>query len=236
MAEFANWNGHSFIVDAHTIRSFTGLTITGSQETEDKTSDKQKYIAAKHSNPIEMTMTVELNAHLGCDVQAEAFAFVEDARSGKSGYFYMGGKKLVNCPLMLISAQISETVIIANAKWTRCKVALTLKQCDKYAGSGASGTSGTGSSGSGSSTTKQSVKVSTSLIQTAIDMGKTIVSNATSNAKNSGLAEAKQISAAITAANAVKTSAQAASKAIKKITTTTPPKGTAGGKMTMMSK
>lgn len=234
MAEFANWNGHSFIVDARTIRSFTGLTITGSQETEDKTGDKQKYVAAKNSNPIEVAMTVELNAHLGCDVQAEAFSFVEDARSGKSGYFYMGGKKLVNCPLMLISAQISETVIIANAKWTRCKVALTLKQCDKYAGSSATGSSGTG----GSDTTKQSVKISTSLIQTAIDVGKTIVSNATPAAKTGGLAEAKQVSTAITAANAVKIGAQVASKAIKGIvqTATTPAKGAAGGKMTMMSK
>lgn len=234
MAEFANWNGHSFIVDARTIRSFTGLTITGSQETEDKTGDKQKYVAAKNSNPIEVAMTVELNAHLGCDVQAEAFSFVEDARSGKSGYFYMGGKKLVNCPLMLISAQISETVIIANAKWTRCKVALTLKQCDKYAGSSATGSSGT----SGSNTTKQSVKISTSLIQTAIDVGKTIVSNAAPAAKTGGLAEAKQVSTAITAANAVKIGAQVASKAIKGIvqTATTPAKGAAGGKMTMMSK
>lgn len=234
MAEFANWNGHSFIVDARTIRSFTGLTITGSQETEDKTGDKQKYVAAKNSNPIEVSMTVELNAHLGCDVQAEAFSFVEDARSGKNGYFYMGGKKLVNCPLMLISAQISETVIIANAKWTRCKVALTLKQCDKYAGSSATGSSGTG----GSNTTKQSVKISTSLIQTAIDVGKTIVSNAAPAAKTGGLVEAKQVTAAITAANAVKIGAQVASKAIKGIvqTVTTPAKGAAGGKMTVMIK
>ena len=97
MAEIASWNGHSFTVSPKLIRGFTGLTIKGSSETEDKTSDGQKYVSRKNSNPSEITLTAELNALTGCDVKNEALKFVDEARSGAKNYFYMGGKKLITC-------------------------------------------------------------------------------------------------------------------------------------------
>lgn len=51
MAEIASWNGHSFTVSPKLIRGFTGLTIKGSSETEDKTSDGQKYVSRKTAIP-----------------------------------------------------------------------------------------------------------------------------------------------------------------------------------------
>lgn len=95
MAEIASWNGHSFTVSPKLIRGFTGLTIKGSSETEDKTSGGQKYVSCKNSNPSEITLTAELNALTGCDVKNEALKFVDEARSGAKNYFYMGGKKLI---------------------------------------------------------------------------------------------------------------------------------------------
>ena len=92
MAEIASWNGHSFSVSPKLIRSFTGLTIKGSSETEDKTSDGQKYVSRKNSNPSEISLTAELNAFTGCNVQNEALKFVEEAQAGATNYLYMGGK------------------------------------------------------------------------------------------------------------------------------------------------
>ena len=134
MAEIASWNGHSFTVSPKLIRGFTGLTIRGSSETEDKTSDGQKYVSRKNSNPSEITLTAELNALTGCDVKNEALKFVDEARSGAKSYFYMGGKKLITCQLMLTEASVSETVIAPNGTWISCKVQLTMKQCTKNDG------------------------------------------------------------------------------------------------------
>lgn len=155
MAEIASWNGHSFTVSPKVIRSFTGLTIKGSSETEDKTSDGQKYVSRKNSNPAEITMTAELNALTGCDVKNEALKFVDEARSGAKNYFYMGGKKLITCQLMLTEASVSETTIAPNGTWISCKVKLTMKQCAKYDGTSSSSSS---ISGSSSSSKKSSTK------------------------------------------------------------------------------
>lgn len=52
MAEIGSWNGHSFTVSPTLIRGFTGLTIKGSSETEDKTSNSQKYVSRKKQQTI----------------------------------------------------------------------------------------------------------------------------------------------------------------------------------------
>ncbi len=158
MAEIASWNGHSFTVSPKLIRGFTGLTIKGSSETEDKTSDGQKYVSRKNSNPSEITLTAELNALTGCDVKNEALKFVDEARSGAKNYFYMGGKKLITCQLMLTEASVSETTIAHNGTWISCKVKLTMKQCAKYDGTGSSSPSSSSSSSSSSGSKKSSTK------------------------------------------------------------------------------
>lgn len=172
MAEIASWNGHSFTVSPKLIRGFTGLTIKGSSETEDKTSDGQKYVSRKNSNPSEITLTAELNALTGCDVKNEALKFVDEARSGAKNYFYMGGKKLITCQLMLTEASVSETTIAPNGTWISCKVKLTMKQCAKYDGSGSSSSSSSSggsrrSSGSKKSSTKKTSTTTTKKTTTA---------------------------------------------------------------------
>lgn len=134
MAEIAAWNGHTFTVSPQLIRSFTGLTIKGSSETENKTGDGQKYVSRKSSSPHEITLTAELNALTGCDVKNEALEFVDEARLGAKNYFYMGGKKLITCQLMLTEASVSETVIAPNGAWVSCKVRLVMKQCTNHDG------------------------------------------------------------------------------------------------------
>lgn len=154
MAEIGSWNGHVFEVAPNIIRGFNSLTIKGSSETDEKVTGGQKYVNRKNGKPAEVGLTILLSALTGSDVQTEAMAFVDEARRGGRGYFYVGGKKLVACPLMLTDAVVSETKIAVNAIWVSCEVKLTLKQCDKYDGEsgGSNGKPGKpGKEGDGSS-------------------------------------------------------------------------------------
>lgn len=218
MAEIASWNGHSFTVSPKLIRGFTGLTIKGSSETEDKTSDGQKYVSRKNSNPSEITLTAELNALTGCDVKNEALKFVDEARSGAKNYFYMGGKKLITCQLMLTEASVSETTIATNGTWISCKVKLTMKQCAKYDGtsSSSSSSSSSGSSGSKKSSTKST---STTTKKTTASTVASVVSKVVNTVKTVATA-VKAATTGVKAASALKT-AVAAVNAAKKTSSTT---------------
>lgn len=225
MAEIASWNGHSFTVSPKLIRGFTGLTIKGSSETEDKTSDGQKYVSRKNSNPSEITLTAELNALTGCDVKNEALKFVDEARSGAKNYFYMGGKKLITCQLMLTEASVSETTIAHNGTWISCKVKLTMKQCAKYDGTGSSSSSSSSSSGSSSSSsgskktsTKKTSTTTTKKTTTAAVVG--AVAGAVAAVAKTATTVVKAVSAASKTASALKTAVAAVNNAKKTSSTT----------------
>ena len=224
MAEIASWNGHSFTVSPKLIRGFTGLTIKGSSETEDKTSDGQKYVSRKNSNPSEITLTAELNALTGCDVKNEALKFVDEARSGAKNYFYMGGKKLITCQLMLTEASVSETTIAPNGTWISCKVKLTMKQCAKYDGSSSSSSSSSSSGSSGSSSgskktsTKKTSTTTTKKTTTAAVVG--AVAGAVAAVAKTATTVVKAVSAASKTASALKTAVAAVNNAKKTSSTT----------------
>lgn len=225
MAEIASWNGHSFTVSPKLIRGFTGLTIKGSSETEDKTSDGQKYVSRKNSNPSEITLTAELNALTGCDVKNEALKFVDEARSGAKNYFYMGGKKLITCQLMLTEASVSETTIAPNGTWISCKVKLTMKQCAKYDGTGSSSSSSSSSSGSSSSSsgskktsTKKTSTTTTKKTTTAAVVG--AVAGAVAAVAKTATTVVKAASTASKTASALKTAVAAVNNAKKTSSTT----------------
>lgn len=214
MAEIGSWNGHSFTVSPTLIRGFTGLTIKGSSETEDKTSSSQKYVARKNSKPSEIALTVELNALTGCDVKNEALKFVDEARSGSKGYFYMGGTKLVACQLMLTEASVSETTIAPNGKWVNCKVKLTMKQCAKYDGTSSSSLSSASSSSSSSSSKKTSTKktsTSTKKTTTTTTVAATVASAVASVASKISSATTK-IASVVSAVNKAKVTSALAKK------------------------
>ena len=195
MAEIASWNGHTFTVSPTLIRGFTGLTIKGSSETEDKTSDSQKYVSRKNAKPSEVAMTAELNALTGCNVRSEAMAFISDARNGNKGYFYLGGEKLLPYPLMLTEASITDTVIAQNGKWVSCKVKLTMKQCEKY-GTSSSGSSGGSSGGSSKKTSTKTTSTFKSALQKVVDAAKNTVKKVADTVQskvNSNISAVKKI-------------------------------------------
>ena len=142
MGEIGRWNRHRFVISADVLRGFNNLNITAGSETEDKESDKQKYVSFKNSKPTQITIDVNLSAQLGCDVRAEAMGMADDASKGVSDYFYVGKEKLVTCKLMLTDASVTEVGITYDGSWTQATVRLTFKQSTKADGSLAAAASG----------------------------------------------------------------------------------------------
>jgi len=153
MAVIGRWNGHKFKISKSMIVGFTGLTVKGSCETKDKDKSKQKYVSRKMGKPSEVSLTVILNAGLGCDVRTDAMKFISDATDGAKDYFYVGNSKLLACKLMLVDASIKETLVGDGNTWIHAEVALTMKQCEK-------GGSSSGSDGKKKKSKKKSVKKS----------------------------------------------------------------------------
>ncbi len=222
MPEVGKWNSHTFVVSPNVIRSFTGLTIKGSSETEDKETGGQKYVSRKSGKPAEISLTVLLSALTGNDVRNEALAFVDEARRGSQGYFYVGGKKLVTCQLMLTDASISETQIASNGVWVGCKVQLTFKQSGKYDGESGGSSSGRGSSGGSSGGSKKtSVKKKTTTSSGILSAVKGAVTGAISAAKKavSAVGAITGISKAVSTIKRITNNAKKQSKTTKKKTT-----------------
>nr|DAW22868.1 MAG TPA: hypothetical protein [Caudoviricetes sp.] len=222
MPEVGKWNSHTFVVSPNVIRSFTGLTIKGSSETEDKETGGQKYVSRKSGKPAEISLTVLLSALTGNDVRNEALAFVDEARRGSQGYFYVGGKKLVTCQLMLTDASISETQIASNGVWVGCKVQLTFKQSGKYDGESGGSSNGGGSSGRSSGGSKKtSVKKKTTTSSGILSAVKGAVTGAISAAKKaiSAVGAIAGISKAVSTIKRITNNAKKQSKTTKKKTT-----------------
>lgn len=222
MPEVGKWNSHTFVVSPNVIRSFTGLTIKGSSETEDKETGGQKYVSRKSGKPAEISLTVLLSALTGNDVRNEALTFVDEARRGSQGYFYVGGKKLVTCQLMLTDASISETQIASNGVWVGCKVQLTFKQSGKYDGeSGGSSSGGRGGSSSSGGSKKTSVKKKTTTSSGILSAVKGAVTGAISAVKKvaGAVGTITGISKAVSTIKRITNNAKKQSQTTKKKTT-----------------
>lgn len=235
MAEIGRWNGHIFEVGPDVIRGFTGLTIKGSSETKDSTSGKEKYISRKNSKPTEVTITVQLNRSMGCEVRDEAIALVEEAYNGKSDYFYVGDYKLVPCQLMLVEAQVKDTVIINGATWQSASVQLSMKQCSKFdtaagSSSGSGGGGGGGRSGGSSrastrrTSTTTTSRVSGALVRVASSttwLSRTASRIANATKKSSGSKDTVKTKAVKSAVKTVNKIVAAAKKVTVKVKKTT---------------
>ncbi|MDO4647637.1 MAG: hypothetical protein Q4B26_03220 [Eubacteriales bacterium] len=122
------WGGHKFIVSNKLINSFSRIEITGSLETEDKEKNKQIYVARKRGKPRKIELTIPLSMFTGCKVKSEAKKYIKQAEEGKADYFYLGGKKLFPCKLILTEAHVKNIKISHSRKWTSCEVTLTLRE------------------------------------------------------------------------------------------------------------
>lgn len=135
MAEIGRWNGLKFEVKSGLVRGFTGLTIKGAVETEDKEKNSIKYVANKARKPTEVSLTVHLDARTGADVRDTAMKLVEKATYGAEDYFYIASKKLVPYKMKLVTADVSEILMTNTGKWICCDVKMSMKQSSLLDGS-----------------------------------------------------------------------------------------------------
>ena len=229
------WNGHKFVISPKKIYSFTGLQVKGSSELKDKKDSGQGKVARKGGNPTEVSMTIPINAFTGCDVRAEAMAFVKEARAGKKDYFYVGSKKLVSCKLMLTDATVKEVEITAKGKWKYAEVQVTMKQCNKGGKSSSSGSSSksksSGSSGGSSGSSGGSNKVSVRNSAPTTTKKTTWVQKAANTVKNAFQKIGTKIKNALSGKTTTSSTAKkvtSATSTIKRLTTAAN-KSTGGG-------
>jgi len=172
MAEIGRWGGQKFEVKSGYVQGFTGLSIKGSSETEDKESGSEKYVSRKNGKPTEIGLTVHLNALTGCkNVRDTAMWFVNQARAGKKDYFYIKDGKLVPCQVMLTEASVKEIEMTNKGDWIMCDVQLTLKQCTKWDGTTGGGGGSSGGGGGGSSGGNGGGKVYTATVYYSASSG-----------------------------------------------------------------
>lgn len=224
MAEIALWNNHSFVVSPSVIRGFSDLTIKAGSATNDKTSSNQVYVTRKSGNAYELGMTVGLSEFTGCDVRNEAMTLLEEARTGKSDYFYIAGVKIVTCKLMLTSASVEEVEMNASGTWISCKVKLTFKQSSKMDSEVSTSTTTKKSSSSSSSKKSSSTSSNSKSSTTTSVMTSTSLMNMIEQGKNS------KYSSSSTASKT--TTVQKASSSGKTTTSSTKSTATASNKTT----
>lgn len=228
MAEIGRWNGHRFEVSSSLIRSFTGLQIKGSSETEDKEDGSQKYVSRKKGKPVEVSFTIHLNARLGCDVRSEALKFVSEARAGSKDYFYVGNKKLVTCQLMLTDATVKEIGLINKGTWTQADVQVTMKQCSKNDGASGGGSSSGGGGGGGGDGGSKKVSVkktsttttkNTNVVQKIADGIKNVATKVVNGVKKAVTTVKNVLTGKTSLASAVTSAVKAGVSAVKKVAT-----------------
>lgn len=169
MPEIGRWNNLKFEVSPSVIRSFNDLQIKVGSNTDTVDDNGQQYTKRKNWKPIEISLTVQLHAGLGYDVQSEANTFIQAALAGGvTNYFYVGSRKLVACPLMLTEATVSRVEISAGGKWIQADVALTMKQASLLDGTKTASASSSGSSGSNYSGSKKLTAATVSAVTAAV--------------------------------------------------------------------
>lgn len=219
MAEIGRWNGHKFEVSSSLIRSFTGLQIKGSSETEDKEDGSQKYVSRKKGKPVEVSFTIHLNAHLGCNVRTEALKFVTEARAGSKDYFYVGNKKLVTCQLMLTDATVKEIGLINKGTWTQADVQVTMKQCSKNDVGSSGGSGGGGSNKVSVKKTSTTTTKTSTLAQKIVNGVKAVATKVVNGVKKVANTVKNVLTGKTTVASAVTSAVKAGVSAVKKVAT-----------------
>lgn len=132
--ELVQFRDFVFEVTPNKIQSFQQWTITGQADTEEKETDKQKYVSLKGRGVAQMELTAVLNYFAGADVQKTVLDMVEAANAGAEGYVYFTGKKLFTYKMMLVKAEAKTIQIAANGLMTYAEVSLSFRQSTKKNG------------------------------------------------------------------------------------------------------
>lgn len=128
MALIAQWGGLRFEITADTARMFSDLKISAESETEDQTYRGQNYAVLKNGKPVQITMSIYLNASLGINVRDESMLVFQCAQRGWENYLYLAGAKLFPFALRMVKAETEETKINTVGTIVAEKINVTFKQ------------------------------------------------------------------------------------------------------------
>lgn len=131
MATIGKWKNHKFKVSKSEIEAMKNIQIKAGSNLKESKKKKKSRVKRQGAKPIEVSITIELNAFVGCNVRHDALVLLKEARKGAKGYFYIGRKKLTTCKLMLVDATLKNPDFTASGAWIKAEVTLTLKQCSK---------------------------------------------------------------------------------------------------------
>lgn len=154
MATIGKWKSHKFKISSDKIEIFKNIQIKGGSNLKENKKKKKSVVKRDKAKPLEISLTVELNAFVGCNVRHDGLLLVKEATNGAKDYFYIGKKKLMTCKLMLVDAALKNPEFAPNGTWTKAEVTLTLKQCTK----GNVNVSGGGGEGGGKKKKKKKKK------------------------------------------------------------------------------
>lgn len=130
MTELAQWAGFQFYIAADSALLFDKLKMSAEMETEEQEDQGQKYAASKAGKPVEISLNVILNASLGIDVQSACMVFLDAAKTGQHGYFYMAGQRLLPFEIMMTKASTDEIKMAPGGRWIAANISVTFVQSE----------------------------------------------------------------------------------------------------------
>lgn len=130
MTELAQWAGFQFYIAADSALLFDKLKMSTEMETEEQEDQGQKYVASKAGKPVEISLNVILNASLGVDVQSACMVFLDAAKTGQHGYFYMAGQRLLPFEIMMTKASTDEIKMAPGGRWIAANISCTFVQSE----------------------------------------------------------------------------------------------------------
>lgn len=157
-ANIVKWGDFKFSVTPNDIVGVKDISLSGSCDTEEKESGKEKYAKYKSAKPMEFSVKVILNAYLTSDVKGRTLELVKASMNGKSKYLYMGNEKLFTSRFMLTAAKVGKVTLAAGNTWVSAEIDLTFKQSTKYDGTKPSSGGGGGGGGGKKKSGKKSVR------------------------------------------------------------------------------
>lgn len=128
MAVIAQFGELKFEISSSTALLFEKLKLSAECETEEQTNNSQQYVSAKNGKPVQVSLSIILNAALGIDVKVRATEILNAAQRSTQGYFYAGGAKVFPFKLMMTKADTEEITIDPSGRWVSTKINVTLKQ------------------------------------------------------------------------------------------------------------
>lgn len=126
----AQFGSMRFEISADNAMLFADLKLSAGCETEDQSSNGQKFASYKEGKAAAITMTILLNAALGNDVRGTTEWLQHSAQRGVKEYMTLGGRKLYPFQLIMTKADADKIMIAPDGRWVSAEVSVSFTQAE----------------------------------------------------------------------------------------------------------